>query len=310
MTAPAAASVRLRRGPLELDAAADRFLSVTSLRHGGRELLAGPGELPPAATVHGVSAGITLLHPWANRLGADRFAVGGREVRLDVADAAVGRDDRGLAIHGLAAPAGAWRMRVAGGSLAATLEHPGEDGAAFPFPHRVDVDVSLGEAGVRIATTLRATGSVPVPAAFGWHPYLRLPGVARRAWTLELPARERLVADARGLPSGPAVAEPAAAAPLGVRRLDTGCTGLAPGSALAVRGGGWRVRVVLEQGYPAAQVFAPTEADVVSLEPMTAVTDALRTGRGLPLVGPGAALRATFTVAVEAPPAPSIVGRR
>ncbi|HWV84516.1 MAG TPA: aldose 1-epimerase [Capillimicrobium sp.] len=310
MSTPVAASVRLRRGPLELDAAADGFLAVTSLRHAGRELLVGPDELPPAATVHGTSAGITLLHPWANRVGADRFATAGRDVRLDPADPAVGRDVNGLPIHGLAAPAGAWHLRVADGVLAATLTHTGEEGGAFPFPHRLDVELALHDRGLRVVTTLHATGRVPVPVAFGWHPYLRLPGVARHAWVLELPERERLVADAWGLPSGPTVAEAAEAAPLGARRLDVGYGGLAPGAVMALRGGGWRLAVSLDEGYPAAQAFAPTEADVVSLEPMTAITDALRSGRGLPLVAPGGAFRAVFALAIAGPPAAAMVGRR
>lgn len=309
MSAPVAASATLRSGPLELTAAADRFLAVTSLRHAGRELLAGPGELPPAATVHGASAGITLLHPWANRLGANRFAVAEREVDLAPGDPAVGRDGDGLAIHGLAAAPGAWRLAAGDRALAATLEHAGE-GGAFPFPHRLDVELALADGGLRVATTLRATGPVAVPVAFGWHPYLRLPGLPRRAWVLELPDRERLVADARGLPAGPTVAERAEAAPLAGRRLDVGFAGLAPGAVLGLRGGGWRLAVALEAGYPAAQAYAPTEADVVSLEPMTAVTDALRTGRGLPLVPPGGAYRAVFALAVAGPPDRAMVGRR
>jgi len=310
VSTPVAASVRLRRGPLELGAAADGFLAVTSLRHAGRELLVGPDELPPHATVHGVSAGITLLHPWANRVGADRFSAAGRDVRLDAGGPAVGRDVHGLAIHGLAAPAGAWRLQAQDATLAATLTHPGEEGGPFPFPHRLDVELALEDRGLRVVTTLHATGRVPVPVAFGWHPYLRLPGVARHGWVLELPERDRLVADAWGLPSGPSVSEAAEAAPLGARRLDVGFAGLAPGAVMALRGGGWRLAVALEAGYPAAQVFAPTEADVVSLEPMTAITDALRSGRGLPLVAPGGAFRAVFTLAVAAPPVAAMVGRR
>jgi galactose mutarotase-like enzyme len=45
-------------------------------------------------------------------------------------------------------------------------------------------------------------------------------------------------------------------------------------------------------------VFAPPEADVVSLEPMTAITDALRSGRGLRSAEPGETARAVFSVQV------------
>ena len=42
----------------------------------------------------------------------------------------------------------------------------------------------------------------PVPLSFGFHPYLALPGVARERWQVALPAREKLLLDERGLPTG------------------------------------------------------------------------------------------------------------
>ncbi len=50
----------------------------------------------------------------------------------------------------------------------------------------------------------------------------------------------------------------------------------------AVSGGGRRIEVHFERGYPAAQIFAPPAEDpakaIVCFEPMTAPTDALRRG--------------------------------
>ncbi len=50
------------------------------------------------------------------------------------------------------------------------------------------------------------------------------------------------------------------------------------GAVFAVSGGGRRLEVHFEHGYPAAQIFAPAAEDVVCFEPMTAPTDALRRG--------------------------------
>ena len=77
---------------------------------------------------------------------------------------------------------------------------------------------------------------------------------------------------------------------------------LAAGSPLApsiVAGGGRRVTVRLDSGYPAAQVFAPATDDVICFEPMTAPTNALRSGDRLPLVGPGERYCAAFSVSAE-----------
>ena len=71
-----------------------------------------------------------------------------------------------------------------------------------------------------VATIVLPTGDVAVPVSFGWHPYLRLPGVPRSEWRVELPVRTRALLDERGLPTGetePVEIEPG---PLGERTYD------------------------------------------------------------------------------------------
>src|SRR4249920_4179719 len=53
-----------------------------SLRHRGVEMLRRVGDLD-AAAANGSTAGIPLLHPWANRLAGSRYRAAGREVNLD-----------------------------------------------------------------------------------------------------------------------------------------------------------------------------------------------------------------------------------
>jgi galactose mutarotase-like enzyme len=295
MTTAAVGPVALRAGALSAAIVADRFLQVTSLVFAGEELLVGPAELPPAARVHGAVAGLPLLHPWANRLGADAYAVAG--VGADVSDPAVGRDPRGLPIHGLAAPAGAWELGGDGAARAvARLEHAPLP--AFPFAHRLAVEFALEAQRLTVATTLHATGALPVPVAFGWHPYLRLPGVPRERWALALSARTRLLVDGRGLPTGRTLPEPAERRALGADAYDDGFEDLADGARFVIAGAGRRIAVRMLEGYPAAQLFAPPSVDVICPEPMTAPTDALRSGRGLRLVAPGGCFRASFSVEI------------
>ncbi len=73
---------------------------------------------------------------------------------------------------------------------------------------------------------------------------------------------------------------------------------VAPGSVFAVSGGGRRIEVHYDEGYTAAQVFAPGEDDVVCFEPMAAPTDALRRG-GYREVAPGESVSAVFRVVVS-----------
>jgi galactose mutarotase-like enzyme len=56
--------------------------------------------------------------------------------------------------------------------------------AAFPFGHELVLEATLTAGALRIATTVRATGAVAVPIAFGYHPYLRIPRVDRADWHL------------------------------------------------------------------------------------------------------------------------------
>ena len=77
---------------------------------------------------------------------------------------------------------------------------------------------------------------------------------------------------------------------------------LAPpdGCALRSRGGGRRIELCVGPGFRFAQVYAPSDDDVVAFEPMTAPTNALVTGGpDLALVEPGGRYKAIFSITVS-----------
>lgn len=276
-----------------------------SLRHRGEELLGQRNGLRAYVDRY-ATMGIPFLHPWANRLGADRFEVGGRRVDLTLPDLPLKRDGAGLPIHGLLAAAPGWRVErhvelEGGGLLAASFDFGAYPHLleAFPFPHRVEIEATLVEGSLEIATSVTATGDVAVPVAFGFHPYLRLPGVPRADWVLEAPVHERLVLDDRGLPTGerePTAIEPG---PLGERTYDDAFLAPPPGTAFALAGPDRRLELRLDGGYPFTQVYAPSDTDAVAIEPMTAPTDALLTaGPELTFVPPGETFGAAFSIQI------------
>jgi aldose 1-epimerase len=276
-----------------------------SLRHGGEELLGQRNGL--RAYVERYSTmGIPFLHPWANRLGEDRFEVDGRRVDLTLPGLPLKRDGAGLPMHGLLTAAPGWRVdRHAelehGGVLAASFDFGAYPHLleAFPFPHLVGIEATLLEGSLEIATSLTATGEVPVPIAFGFHPYLCLPGVPRAEWVLEAPVAERIVLDGRGLPTGEREPASIEAGPLGSRTYDDAFVAPPAGTAFALSGGGRRLELRLDSGYPFTQIFAPTDTDAVAIEPMTAPTDALVTGGDeLAFVPPGETFVASFSLTV------------
>jgi aldose 1-epimerase len=297
-------AIRLRSASAHLDATFVPAAGMVgaSLRDGGEELL-GRGLGVHCYARGGTTMGIPLLHPWANRLAFDGYRVNGTAVRLDPSSPLVQRDDHGLPIHGLLNGSPRWRRTSApdGWGLSAELDfgaHP-DLLAAFPFPHRLRLDVALRRRTLTVRTTMTATGDVAVPVAFGFHPYLRLPDVARERWHVELPAMRHLELDANSIPTGASRAMPAQAGRLGTRTFDDGYVDVPPGAAFVLSGGTRRIVVRFDEGYPAAQVFAPTASDVICFEPMTAPANALGTGERLALVAPGARYTATFSIAVE-----------
>jgi aldose 1-epimerase len=305
-------AIGLRSASAHLDAT---FVPIAgmlgaSLRERGEELL-GRGLGVHCYARGGTTMGIPLLHPWANRLAADEYRVDGTAVRLRPDSPLVSRDEHGLPIHGLLGGSPQWALRHSygdgNGDCAWALSAEIDFGAhpvlleAFPFPHRLALDVALRGRTLTVRTTLTATGQRAVPVSFGFHPYLRLPGVARESWRVELPAMRHLKLDARSIPTGASRPVAAAAGLLGTRTFDDGYVDVSEGAEFVVAGGGRRITVRLEHGYPAAQVFAPATDDVICFEPMTAPTNALNSGDRLSLVAPGERYTETFSITVERP---------
>jgi len=294
-------SRRLAAGDLSADFLPGFGMLGASLRRRGVELLRRVDDLE-AAAARGSTAGIPLLHPWANRLEGPRYRAAGRDVALDMSSPLLHADENGLPIHGVPWSRLAWDVvEATSDRLVARLDWRTEALlAVFPFPHTLEMAVALAPEALSIATTLSAGAEGPVPVAFGFHPYVGISGAPRGSWILELPSMRRLVLDARRLPTGADEPFPAERAPLGGRAFDDAFALDEGGATLAISAGGRRIALELLEGYRYAQVYAPPDADFVALEPMTAPANALASGRGLTTVSPGGSFRAAFRIAGRA----------
>ncbi len=291
-------------GGIEVAIAPSAGMIGCSLRHRGEELLGQRGGLRRYLEAH-KTMGIPLLYPWANRLGARRFEVAGREVDLDLPGLPLPTDAAGLPTHGLLAGAGGWEVERRassgdGGVLAARFDFAAQPLLlqAFPFPHEIGFEATLEGAELTITTTVRPSAEAAVPVSFGFHPYLQLPSVARGEWSVEIPVRERLLLDARMLPTGeiePVAVEPG---PLGTRTFDDAFRAPPAGRPFVLAGGGRRLELRFGENYRFAQVYAPADDGVIAFEPMTAPTNALLSGHDLPLVAPGETFAASFTLTI------------
>jgi galactose mutarotase-like enzyme len=296
-------AVTLAAGALEATFVPRLGMVAASFRHAGEELLDRRGGLR-AYRDAGAVMGVPLLHPWANRLARDELVVQGRRVRLSDAPL-VRRDVHDLPIHGLLGAHPGWEVHALDADghaarLVAELDFAA-DGAlaeAFPFPHALVLEARLSAHELRITTTLRPTGGVPVPIAFGFHPYLRIPRFDRRGWELRLPPRRHLELDAFGLPTGRRTDADATAFLLAGAAFDDAYDSVEDGAVFSVSAGGREIAVTFESGFPAAQVFSPAGASFVCFEPMTAPTNALVSGDGLRFAAPGEPFTATFSISV------------
>jgi aldose 1-epimerase len=269
-----------------------------SLTDSGVELLGQRRGLDAYLTA-GKTMGIPILYPWANRLGDDTYTAEGETVTLTAGENGVRADPNGLPIHGVLAAYPDWRVTAeSGDELTAEVDFGTPRLlASFPYPHVVQVAVRLAQRVLTVRTTVTATGDASVPLCFGFHPYLQLPGVPRADWVIETPPLRHLALDDRGLPSGESALQPPGSEPLSDKAFDDAYDQVADGAVFAVSGGGRRIEVHFEQGYPAAQIFAPPAEALVCFEPMAAPTDALSRG-GYRSARPGEPAIARFSIRV------------
>jgi aldose 1-epimerase len=271
-----------------------------SLRHRGEELLGLVDDIE-AFAVAGRSCGIPLLHPWANRLDGLRYQAAGHEVVLDHTSSLLHFIEDGLPIHGVPWSRLSWQVTGEDTTtLKAQLEWTSDNLlAVFPFPHRLEMAVALDPNNLTIETTLVAGADGPVPVSFGFHPYLRLPGLPRAEWQIQVPAMQSLLLDTRHLPTGEETPFAGLDTNLDDLDFDDGFAVLEERSSFSITGGGRRIALEFLEGYRYAQVFAPSGKDYLALEPMTAPANALVTGRGLRFVEPGGMFHTAFRIGVD-----------
>jgi aldose 1-epimerase len=281
-------------------------MMCASLEHHGEEVL-GQREGLSAYANEGATMGIPLLHPWANRLGGPGYALDGVQVDVPADAPGVNIDGAtGLPIHGLLAGCPEWQVvaRHAGDAAAriearldvGSLEHVME---LFPYPHELHLAAELRGPTLTIETRLTPTTDKPVPIAFGYHPYFRLPGVPRQSWEVRLPVVRRALLNERFLPTGRTEAVDIPPGPLGDATYDDLFPQTAARPVFTVAGGGRRIEVAFSEEYPIAVVYAPADDEVICFEPMTAPTDPFSNRDALRWAAPGSSFSASFAVTVE-----------
>ena len=273
--------------------------NLLSLQIGGHEWIEGC-TTPEHLTANPWSRS-SLLFPFPNRLRDGRYEWLGKTYQFQTNDT-----QRDNALHGFA-PLGVLSFAVADpdlqagqGTLHTYYEYDGRR-ESYPFPFRIDFSVTLRDGGeVDFDLRMQNTGTQPIPAGLGYHPYFRA-GESVNAYRLRMPAVDMIGVDKRMIPNGKSYAfdRYASAQSIGIDVLD---------NCFRLRAREGRVSTVVEgtygrlelwqeagpDGYGYLQVFTHPERTSLALEPMTCNIDAFNNQQGLVTLDPGAAFGSRF----------------
>jgi len=262
---------------------------------------------------HPAQCAIPLLAPWANRMTENGFWANGKKYTFN---AGLGNLRGPLPIHGLLGNSPLWHVtEVAADAKSAhvssRLEFWREPDlmAQWPFAHEYEMTYSLAGGVLEVRLTVVNLSSQPMPLVVGFHPYYRIPDIPRDQWVARIPARQRVVADERLIPTGEfKPMDLPSPVPLKSHTLDDGFIGLerdADGRArFSIESAGRSVEALFGPKYPVAVVWAPPAPpgqtrDFICFEPMTAVTAGVNLAHegkysGLQSIAPGARWTESF----------------
>jgi len=277
--------------------------TLRSLAHEGRHLIAPFAQGARRPEMRGA-----VLAPWPGRTAGARYAFEGSAHELSMNEPA-----REAALHGFAA----WT------EFEVLTERPDRvclsaeilPGRGYPWTLRLDVEVSVSEAG--LSHVIRATnvGRGRAPVGLGFHPYLLAGAMAEDAvdtWAIDVPAGHVVEPDPQTLLPGRRVRiARESREPWALRRahqvrdatlnhsysgLDRDAEGWAQATVVGADGAG--VELSVDPAYRWLHVYTADEAEgagrraSVAVEPMTCPPDAFNSGEDLTVLERGESIRA------------------
>jgi aldose 1-epimerase len=242
------------------------------------------------------SAAFALV-PYSNRIREGRFSFQGREVVLPL-----NRPPERHSIHGLGWQA-AWRPCEVG-EHEAVLEFRHAAGA-WPWAFRATQRFTLAPASLSVALALSNESDTPMPAGFGWHPYL--PRTARTTITADV--KSIWLTDAEVMPTTLTSPHPEADLSQGVMAdaiaLDNGFVGWCRRAIIDWPESSLRLVMTAEAPLDFLVIYTPPARPFLCAEPVSHVTDAFnlatagRMDTGARALAPGETLRAVVTLTLE-----------
>ncbi|MCO5232332.1 MAG: aldose 1-epimerase [Chitinophagales bacterium] len=256
-------------------------------------------------------AGIPLMYPWANRLGADYFTFEGTKYLIENNQQIV-RDTNELPIHGLLLKSDKWQVKEVGAdeySAWYISEYINDENSEiflnYPFLHSLNLIYRLKSDKVEISLTITNHDEKNLPVSFGFHPYFSLEQYNREQVVLNIPYQNHVITDASLLPTG--AFEPAenllAKSPFPLKKfyLDDGFVNKAVASNAYFETEDYRLEIVPDENFRCVVVYAPYNNDkmFICIEPMIVPTNSLQnsiTDFPVPYIAPGISQEYSFEI--------------
>ena len=249
--------MELRAGDARAAILPEAGAAFARLDHRGRALLV---PLPDGADPNSGFHGSFLMAPWTNRLDGGRIAVAGITHHMPI-----NRPAENTAIHGFLREM-AWDVLEAGASHLVM-------GCAFdraPFTGTARIEARLAADHLALSVRLANAGRVATPMGFGWHPYFMRP----KGTSLAVATRTVFGRDARNLPIAPRPCAGLRGADAVLEGLDAHFAGWDGKARIDWPDGQWLTLSATGAWAGNLQVFAPRDAEVLAVEPVSHAPDA------------------------------------
>lgn len=245
-------------------------------------------------------AGCFPLVPFSNRIRQAAFSFQGQTTCLPAPEFAMPH-----ALHGLGWRR-AWSLQVSAPDELVMVHH--NAGGAWPWPYEASQRLCVRANRLTLALTLRNTGTQPMPAGIGLHPYFpRRPGLA-----LSLEAEGFWQTDDAdpGIPTYWSALHPDTDGLRSVSPdaldLDNCFTGWNRSARLDYADPGFRIDLSASAAFSNLVIYCPAGGEVLCLEPVSHVNDAanlpgLDALQQMDSLGPGDCLTGTLSIDVCKP---------
>jgi aldose 1-epimerase len=236
--------------------------------------------------------GIPFMAPWANRLDSAGFWANGKRYNFNSSLGNFRKDEQSLPIHGLIMNSTLWQVVDMGADehsayVTSRLEfwkYP-DLMAQWPYAHEYEMTYRLSNGSLEVQTIVSNRSAEAMPLLIGFHPCFSIPEIPLDRWILHLPARKKVIADERHLPTGKLIdLDVPNPLPLKGRILDDGFTDMmldADGRAtFSIAAGKKHLDIIFGPKYTAAQVWLPASSpgrtrDFICIEPMTGIVNGI-----------------------------------